>query len=435
MQNAFSDFKEEIPLNYTQTCKNRIPASGRRTVALYARISRKDRERQGSSRSIAGQLSLLHGQIRQDEELSEMQVIEYQDDGYTGSSQNRPGFRKMLAGIYLGRIHAVVVKDFSRLSRDHIFLAQFREKICVKYHVILLSIGDGYDNRDGRSQELGVGLRGIFYEYYSRDISHKVKQALQARKENGIYAAAIVPFGYRRTGSGNSLEIYEPEAETVRLIYEMALQGKNSVQIAEWMNQTDRGRRWSGAAVWRIMNQPVYSGCFVWHKTESRFCNGFVRESLPKTEWRRQENCFPAIISPEVYEKVQDIQKRTTSFGRQRRHPFHGVSRCLYCGGPLCRHRRNKGSLCCPNCREGAQQQFATDILWRVLRAVFLQEAADNCTNILVILGENGKWLPSGEASGPEIECFLRYFVREIRVGDGRLCIQWRITSPENNRE
>lgn len=110
----------------------------------------------------------------------------------------------------------LVVKDFSRLSREYLVLARLREQVMPECQVRLVSLGDGYDSDDYKSAGfcggLDISFRELFYEYYCHDISRKVKGALWAKNERGDYVSAKVPYGYRKVNG--SLKIQPEEAKS-----------------------------------------------------------------------------------------------------------------------------------------------------------------------------------------------------------------------------
>ena len=109
-------------------------------VAVYCRVSKRDQ-----STSIDNQIDLARNYIRQDIGLSGFRVCVFEDEGYTGTNMNRPAVKKLLAGIFLGKIQAMVIKDFSRLSRDHLILAELLEMVFPRYPLRVVSIADRYD--------------------------------------------------------------------------------------------------------------------------------------------------------------------------------------------------------------------------------------------------------------------------------------------------
>lgn len=389
-------------------------------VAIYARISKKDQKYPEKNQSVENQIRLAMDYIQADSGLRHMKIQVFRDEGYTGTNLNRPAVSKLLAGIYLGRIQALVVKDFSRLSRNHIQLSELREKVFLRYSLIFVSIGDQYDSRDQGSRELSAGLQSVFYEYYCRDVSRKVKQALAAKKQKGEYAAARAPYGYRR-GVEGGLEIHPQEARVVREIFYQAEMGKNTARIAEWMNhwqeeisgewQGEISGKWQGAAIWRILNNPVYMGIHVWHKTENQYRNGFYRENLDREQWIQEESVYPAIVSREQFEKISRLQRRTAGYGKKKgkRHIFHGITRCGYCGKALCRHRRERDLLVCKEKHGGKDISVQWEVLWKICKTAWGQQEG----------------LPEQEW---EITLLLRQSVQRITCGPGQqVRIDWKV--------
>ena len=231
-------------------------------TAVYCRVSKKSGNSRESGDSLANQAELAMRWIGQDAGLRGGEIRYFQDDGYTGTNMKRPAVQKALAGIFCGKIQALVVKDFSRLSRNHLQLSELLELILPGYPVRVISIADGYDSARS-SYNMDSAIKNLFYEYYCRDISHKTREALYGKSREGIYAAGRVPYGYRRDRQGR-LEIVEEEALLVRKIYELSCQGESCPSIAAYMNQSGGGgtnrRVWQAAAVWRILHDPVYAG-------------------------------------------------------------------------------------------------------------------------------------------------------------------------------
>lgn len=136
-------------------------------------------------------------------------------------TQRRPAYERLLAAVLMGRVKVLVVKDFSRLSREYLVLARLREQVMPECQVRLVSLGDGYDSDDYKSAGfcggLDISFRELFYEYYCHDISRKVKGALWAKNERGDYVSAKVPYGYRKVNG--SLKIQPEEAKALRFLF------------------------------------------------------------------------------------------------------------------------------------------------------------------------------------------------------------------------
>lgn len=135
-------------------------------IAIYLRLSKADKERTRESQSIQNQRALLYKAIREDASFGEYPITAYIDDGYSGLQQDRPALCTMMQKIRQKKVVAVFVKDLSRLSRNHVFLAGFMEKFCPTYQVDLIAVGDGYDSRKEQFVQTATRLRALFYECY-----------------------------------------------------------------------------------------------------------------------------------------------------------------------------------------------------------------------------------------------------------------------------
>lgn len=394
-------------------------------VGIYVRLSKADRtQRRGNlpSESIEHQLSLIHQWLATDQQLRDRDQVVFADDGYSGLREDRPEYEKLLAQIIQGKLCALVVKDFSRLSRDHLVLSEWREELIPELGLILISIGDGYDSRSQTMQELGMSFRSIYYEYYCRDISKKVKLALRAKKESGEYAVARVPMGYRKQRETGEWVIYEQEAEMIRQIYEMAAEGVSCAGIAE---------RWESdpARIWSILHNPVYMGCQVWHKYENRIGRTKRTASVQRSDWEVRQGKHPAIISSELYERVQRVGKKSSAAGngnRGKRHIFHGLTKCLECGRALCMDRRRKGILCCNHCSTREEKRIPVEELGILCLKQFAGMEKEECQ--FRMRRETAGWMnaDSDLRERNAMDLFLHMMIQKIEIGkEGDIVIWW----------
>ena len=206
-------------------------------IAIYLRLSREDMKNEAASRkeesnSIAMQRLLLRKYI--EENFTDYEIIEFCDDGYTGTNFDRPGIQEMLERIRNGEINCIIVKDFSRFARDYIELGAYLEQIFPFLGVRFISVNDGYDSASvqGGVADMDVNFKNLLYDLYSRDLSGKVRSSLAVRKEKGQYVSANSPFGYEKDPEDrHALLIAEDEAEVVRKIFSLTLEGRTSVEI------------------------------------------------------------------------------------------------------------------------------------------------------------------------------------------------------------
>lgn len=121
---------------------NRQLQSINQWAALYCRLSRDD-ETDGDSNSIAHQKQILE---RYTKEHNYPNWKFYQDDGYSGTNFNRPGFQEMLADIDEGHISMVIVKDMSRFGRNYLEVGMYTEIMFPEKDVRFIAVNDGVDS-------------------------------------------------------------------------------------------------------------------------------------------------------------------------------------------------------------------------------------------------------------------------------------------------
>lgn len=176
-------------------------------IGKYIRLSQSDqdlmkKENKSESESISHQKALIQNYINDSAELKGSVQYEFFDDGYSGTNFQRPSFERLLEKIKNGEINCVIVKDFSRFGRDYIELGDYLERIFPFMGVRFISINDHYDSVDykGTTGGLDVVMKNIVYDYYSKDLSVKVKMAKYQKMKQEMYYGAIV--GHKRQGIG-----------------------------------------------------------------------------------------------------------------------------------------------------------------------------------------------------------------------------------------
>lgn len=307
--------------------------------------------RKEESNSIAMQRILLKKYI--EENFADYEVIEFCDDGYTGTNFDRPGIQEMLERIRNGEIDCIIVKDFSRFARDYIELGAYIEQIFPFLGVRFISVNDGYDSASsqGGIADMDVNFKNLLYDLYSRDLSGKVRSSLAIRKEKGQYVSANSPFGYEKDPEDrHALLIAEDEAEVIRRIFSLTLEGRTSVEIAKLFNETgvrtpvefkiEKGKTsripkggrflWSGSAICQILRNEIYIGNIVQKKYEKDFVGG-KNHLKPREEWLVAYGHHEPIINKEVFDKVQESRgkKRTPQY--RETHPLVGKLVCGCC--------------------------------------------------------------------------------------------------------
>ena len=214
-------------------------------IGKYIRLSLADqdlmkKENKSESESISHQKALIQNFINGNAELNGSEQYEFFDDGYSGTNFQRPSFERLLERIKKGEINCVIVKDFSRFGRDYIELGDYLERIFPFMGVRFISINDHYDSADykGTTGGLDVVMKNIVYDYYSKDLSIKVKTAKYQKMKQGKYLGGHVPYGLMKDPKDKHKLIIDPEAAAVvREIFDMAIAGMRLIDMARTLNE------------------------------------------------------------------------------------------------------------------------------------------------------------------------------------------------------
>ena len=204
----------------------------------YLRISKDEKIFRDESLSVENQRLIIERFIREKEgwELT----AEYVDDGYSGSSFDRPAVQQMLAAACHGEIDCIIVKDLSRFGRDYLESGRYIQRIFPMSGIRFISIGDGYDSMDSDffEKNLMLPMLNLINDAYCRDISRKVRFWQMAKRREGEYIGAFAAYGYVRDNERECRLSLDPEAAgVVRRIFDMRLNRMSGERIAEILNE------------------------------------------------------------------------------------------------------------------------------------------------------------------------------------------------------
>ena len=225
-------------------------------TALYERLSQEDKL-EGESNSIANQKKILERYCREHGITAYRHYDE--DDGYSGTNFNRPGFQRMLADIKAGKIKRVIVKDMSRFGRDYLQVGFYTDMLFPDFGVHFIAVNDGVDSTRGENEF--TAIRNVFNEMYARDTSKKIRATWQSKGKSGEHLTTIPPYGYMKDPDNPKHWIVDDEAaQVVKRIYGMTLDGMGTEQIAA---QLERDGILTPRAYWQSeRNQPPRQGGF-----------------------------------------------------------------------------------------------------------------------------------------------------------------------------
>jgi len=330
-------------------------------TTLYLRLSRDDGDKEESN-SITGQRELLRDYLTQHPELREYAVRV--DDGWSGSTFERPSFQAMIEDVKAGRTDCIVVKDLSRFGRNYLDAGEYIEKIFPFLGVRFIAVNDNYDSLGDKkaSDDLIIPFKNLINEAYCRDISVKIRSQLEVKRKSGQYIGSFATFGYMKDEQNkNKLVVDQYAADIVRDIFKWKLEGVSPQDIAEGLNKigvlspmeykrslgmkytttfkTNAKALWSAAAVLRILKNPVYTGVLVQGKETTPSYKVHKRITKAESEWTVITDSHEAIISQIDFDSVQKVLKLDT-----RRSPdeeavqlFSGMVFCGDCGASMVR--------------------------------------------------------------------------------------------------
>ena len=315
-------------------------------TALYCRISLDDGG-DNESMSISNQKLML----RDFAEKHGMSQYEYYvDDGYTGRNFNRPSFQRMIADIEAGRIGCVITKDLSRLGRNYIEAGSYIEIFFPTHNVRYIAITDGVDSLTRQEMDI-TPFKNILNDMYSRDISKKVLAGRMTRSRQGKFCGGTPPYGLKRDPEEKGHLIIDPEtAPVIRKIYDMALDGWGCMRIAKRLmedkdpithvkTQTECDVNyyyWSASRISHILRNPFYKGAHLVCRTHQKGIRSGTVDIIPREDWEIIANCHEAIVTPEEWDKVQELIDGRPAIMEGNACPFynifHGIIYCATCG-------------------------------------------------------------------------------------------------------
>lgn len=315
-------------------------------AGLYIRLSRED-EGEGPSESVTNQRAMLLEFARQEG----FPVFDlYIDDGYSGTTFQRPGFQRLLEDIEAGKVNLVITKDLSRLGRDYILTGHYLERYFPERGVRYISLLDGIDTITDSAANDITPFRAILNDLYARDISRKIKSVKREKQRRGQFIGGKPMYGYKmHPTEKNKIVVDEEAAPVVRRLFALALEGLSCRKIAQRLNAEGVptparycGRENIGSGLWRSeqISQMLRNETYLGHMVQGRR----VKVSYKSKKCRRQEpadwvvvpNTHTPLVEEGTFRAVQALldSRRHT---RSRSYDFllKGILTCKECGKPL----------------------------------------------------------------------------------------------------
>lgn len=358
-------------------------------AGIYARLSQ---ERKEAYRDKSNSLEMQEELCIKAANGKDIKVFRvYKDYEYSGTNFKRPGFLEMMEDVRIGRINCIIVKDMSRFGREYLEISNYIEKVFPFLGVRFISVNDNLDTKDGIKSDKSyeIAIKNIFNDLYAKDISKKVKASKEVKMKQGSFIGAMAPYGYKvnKIDGKRVLVIDEKAAEVVRLIFNLADQGKSNIQIAReltriyatpseykksgeiYKNKYDI-KQWDPSHLSKILSDEVYIGNLTQRVYSSRYDTSRKSKFRDKDEWIVKENTHEALVEKSLFERVRGIKeinqgslpyhslKNTIKDGKEniglkiqrdqnREGKYDGLIFCSVCGRKLLKKYGSRGLKFC----------------------------------------------------------------------------------------
>ncbi len=339
----------------------RVAADSPTTVwkaGLYIRLSREDGDKL-ESESVSSQKAILERFVSENAEIEPTEF--YIDDGFSGTDFDRPAFQRMMTDAASKKINCVIVKDLSRFGRNYVEAGKYLELVFPTFKLRFIAVNDGIDSfaQPSTMNNVIVPFKNIINDEYCRDISVKVRSALDIRRRQGKFIGSFAAYGYKKDEADhNKLIIDDEAAATVRFIYEKFLSGYSIIGVARLLNSRGvpnpsayksakglncrrastckNGGAWSDATVRRILTSEVYIGNLVQKKNEVISYKIHTAKQVDKQNRIIVKGTHKPIISEQDFNKVQSLLSRDTRTSPAEKEGklsvFAGFIKCADCG-------------------------------------------------------------------------------------------------------
>ncbi|MCD8103926.1 MAG: recombinase family protein [Lachnospiraceae bacterium] len=298
-------------------------------TAIYARLSIVNSGKDDDGDSIENQVEICRDYLEEHPYLHLHDI--YMDNGWTGTNTNRPEFQRMLDDIHAGKVKAIIIKDFSRFSRDYIEAGNMLENVFPFLGVRFISVTDHYDSfeTDGSAESLLIPLKNLINSYYSKDISRKVTTSIHSRQLAGQHLPSKIPYGYLKSET----EEYRltPDPETRDVVTRIFREFNDGVSISTIVHElNDEGipspgrlryirgvtkkecckdSRWNVEGIKQFLRNPTYTGDLAFGRYPKALYLGITKEygrERDESKWRVLPNMHEPLIDRETFRAVNE---------------------------------------------------------------------------------------------------------------------------------
>ncbi|KXS45553.1 MAG: hypothetical protein AWU54_289 [Candidatus Frackibacter sp. T328-2] len=301
-------------------------------AVIYARVSSNKQAEEGLS--IDAQLK----QLRNYAADNGYEIVhEYIDAGESAKTADRPQFQNMISEIKFdpNNYDAVLIHKTDRFARNREDSIVYKSLLRRQCDVDVISITEDFG--DGPVGSLVEGMLEVVAEFYSKNLANEVRKG-QREKAAAGEALGEPPYGYMINEKTGKYEIYEPEAQVVRYIFNQYLKGEGSQAIADDIRKN--GAKMFGEAV--LEKKCGYSLSWKTNRLTMKIIKNEVYKGVFEWSDIRIEDNHPAIISKETFNLAQTLRKkrRGRGVGKKNMYLLKGLLECYECGSTLGRKRK-----------------------------------------------------------------------------------------------
>ncbi len=333
-----------------------IQGKDNKITALYCRLSVDDADKQSDeeSNSIKNQKQILQDYCKKNGYHNTRFFV---DDGISGTTFDRPGFKEMEALAEEGKIGTIIVKDLSRFGREQTEMGRLTQIVYPSLGITFIAIQEHVNTSTGEGVEI-MPFHAIFNEWYAAQTSKKIRQVWKTKSEHNLRVSHHVPYGYVRDKDDKEKWLIDEEAaKVVRHIYEMFLAGMGTEQIARRLMEEkvltphsyyaaigrdysvylpDNPYRWKDSTISRILDNRKYTGCMVNNTYTTVSYKVHKRTRVPEDQQQIIPDQQEAIISEEDWLRVHELRKnRRRPMKSGKTSMFSGLLFCHDCGSKL----------------------------------------------------------------------------------------------------
>lgn len=364
-------------------------------AGIYIRLSQEDKGKlyESDSESVINQKEILKNYcLNNSFNLTGI----YVDDGYSGTNFDRPGFKSLLEDIKNKKINLVIVKDLSRLGRDHVMTGYYIETYFPENKVRFISIVENYDSIKNQASNDSSTFIIACNDYYSKQNSLKIRNVLDSKRKDGKFIGSSPCYGYMRDKEDKGHLVPDPDASKyVKLIFKWRYEDIGISEIATrltkmnvptpsayknlaYSKQLKDKNSWSIYSVKKILQNRMYTGDMVQHTQTNISYKSKKKITLDQNLWVVVENTHEPLVDKAIFiainKKKENNNRSSKLITKRKRRLFEGLLYCKECGnrlGVLYRKNNNYWSV---NCNKYARDPVRGNCSPRFFPYEYLEE-------------------------------------------------------------